>query len=92
MSDFFIIIGNENISKKSFKMTFKIQNLGKFAKKFNMKKYYFIFIFLILTACGVKQTQNLLSSGNYDEAINNSISDLRTNRDKKGSQDYVYLL
>ena len=73
-------------------MTFKIQNLGKFAKKFNMKKYYFIFIFLILTACGVKQTQNLLSSGNYDEAINNSISDLRTNRDKKGSQDYVYLL
>lgn len=57
-----------------------------------MKKYYFIFIFLILTACGVKQTQNLLSSGNYDEAINNSISDLRTNKDKKGSQDYVYLL
>ena len=57
-----------------------------------MKKHYFIFAFLILTACGVKQTQNLLSSGNYDEAINNSISGLRSNKDKKGNQDYVYLL
>lgn len=57
-----------------------------------MKKYYFIFAFLILTSCGVKQTQNLLSSGNYDEAINNSISSLRSNKDKKGNQDYVYLL
>lgn len=57
-----------------------------------MKKYYFIFAFLILTACGVKQTQSLLSSGNYDEAINNSISNLRSNKDKKGNQDYVYLL
>ena len=57
-----------------------------------MKKHYFIFAFLLLTACGVKQTQNLLSSGNYDEAIANSISNLRTNKDKKGNQDYVYLL
>ncbi|HQE35121.1 MAG TPA: hypothetical protein PLQ70_10670 [Flavobacterium alvei] len=57
-----------------------------------MKKHYFIFAFLLLTACGVKQTQNLLSSGNYDEAINNSISNLRSNKDKKGNQDYVYLL
>lgn len=46
----------------------------------------------MLTSCGVKQTQNLLSSGNYDEAINNSISSLRSNKDKKGNQDYVYLL
>lgn len=57
-----------------------------------MKKHYFIFAFLLLTACGVKQTQNLLSSGNYDEAIANSISNLRSNKDKKGNQDYVYLL
>jgi hypothetical protein len=57
-----------------------------------MKKHYFIFAFLILTSCGVKQTQNLLSLGNYDEAINNSISGLRSNKDKKGNQDYVYLL
>lgn len=57
-----------------------------------MKKHYFLLALIILTSCGVKQTQNLLSSGNYDEAINNSISGLRTNKDKKGNQDYVYLL
>lgn len=57
-----------------------------------MKKHYFLFALILLTSCGVKQTQNLLSSGNYDEAINNSISNLRTNKDKKGNQDYVYLL
>jgi len=57
-----------------------------------MKNQYLLFAFLILTSCGVKQTQNLLSSGNYDEAISNSISGLRSNKDKKGSQDYVYLM
>lgn len=57
-----------------------------------MKKLYILFALLILTSCGVKQTQNLLSSGNYDQAINNSISSLRSNKDKKGNQDYVYLL
>lgn len=48
--------------------------------------------FIIASGCGVKQTQNLLSSGNYDQAIDNAISNLRTNKDKKGKQDYVYLL
>ena len=57
-----------------------------------MKKLSLILALLVLTSCGVKQTQNLLSSGNYDEAIANSISNLRSNKDKKGNQDYVYLL
>lgn len=57
-----------------------------------MKKLYFILAFLMLTSCGVKQTKNLLTSGNYDKAIENSISNLRSNKDKKGNQDYVYLL
>ncbi|CAM4007378.1 hypothetical protein [Flavobacterium weaverense] len=48
--------------------------------------------FIVFSACGVKQTQNLLSSGNYDQAIDNAISSLRTNKDKKGKQDYIYLL
>lgn len=47
---------------------------------------------LILNSCGVKQTQNLLSSGNYDEAIANAVYNLQTNKDKKGKQDYIYLL
>ena len=49
-------------------------------------------LFILVAACGVKQTQNLLGSGNYDQAIDNAISNLRTNKDKKGKQDYVYLL
>ncbi|MFV8328032.1 hypothetical protein [Flavobacterium sp. ZS1P14] len=49
-------------------------------------------LFLFVSSCGVKQTQNLLSTGNYDQAIDNAISNLRTNKDKKGKQEYVYLL
>ncbi|MBC7749855.1 MAG: hypothetical protein H7Z76_14995 [Methylotenera sp.] len=51
-----------------------------------------LFLFILVSACGVKQVQNLLSSGNYDQAIENAVSNLRTNKDKKGKQDYVYLL
>jgi len=57
-----------------------------------MKNHYLLFAFLILASCGVKQTQNLLHSGNYDQAISNSISGLRSNKDKKGNQDYIYLM
>ena len=58
-----------------------------------MKKItLFLSLFILISSCGVKQTQNLLSSGNYDQAIDNAISNLRTNKDKKGKQDYVYLL
>ena len=58
-----------------------------------MKKITFLLsLFILISSCGVKQTKNLLSSGNYDEAINNAVSNLRTNKDKKGRQDYVYLL
>ncbi|MEL1241127.1 hypothetical protein [Flavobacterium flavipallidum] len=49
-------------------------------------------LLLFLASCGVKQTRNLLTSGNYDEAIDNAINNLRSNKDKKGNQDYVYLL
>ncbi len=48
--------------------------------------------FIALSSCGVKQTQNLLSSGNYDEAIANAVANLQNNKDKKGKQDYIYLL
>jgi hypothetical protein len=49
-------------------------------------------LFVLISSCGVKQTQNLLSSGNYDLVIDNAISNLQYNKDKKGKQDYVYLL
>ncbi|WP_369765061.1 hypothetical protein [Flavobacterium sp. WC2429] len=58
-----------------------------------MRKSLLLLAFIIIfSACGVKQTRNLLTSGNYDDAIDNSISNLRSNKDKKGKQDYIYIL
>ncbi len=57
-----------------------------------MKKITFVLSFLIIFSCGVKQTQSKLTSGDYDGAIDNALSSLRGNKDKKGKQDYVYLL
>ncbi|MFV8370070.1 hypothetical protein [Flavobacterium sp. LB2R40] len=58
-----------------------------------MKKIILLIsLFILVSSCGVKQTQNLLSSGNYDPAIDNAISNLRTNKNKKGKQQYIYLL
>ncbi len=48
--------------------------------------------FLVLSSCGVKTTQALISDGNYDGAIDRAVEALRTNKDSKGKQDYVYLL
>jgi len=56
------------------------------------KQLLLLCIVLFIASCGVKQTRNLLTSGNYDEAIDNAVSNLRSNKDKKGNQDYVYLL
>lgn len=56
------------------------------------KSILLISIIILISACGTKQTRNLLTSGNYDVAIDNSISNLRSNKDKKGKQDYVYIL
>jgi hypothetical protein len=56
------------------------------------KSILLITIIILISACGAKHTRHLLTSGNYDEAIENSISNLRSNKDKKGNQDYVYIL
>lgn len=56
------------------------------------KQLLLLSILLFISSCGVKQTRNLLTTGNYDEAIDNAISNLRSNKDKKGNQEYVYLL
>ena len=49
-------------------------------------------LFLIISSCGVKQTRELLTSGDYDAAINNAVDGLRGNKNAKGKQDYVYML
>lgn len=56
------------------------------------KQLLLLSILFFVLSCGVKQTRNLLTSGNYDEAIDNAINNLRSNKDKKGNQDFVYLL
>ena len=57
-----------------------------------MKKITLLIFSLFVVSCGVKQTQSMLSNGDYDGAINNAIDALRTNKNSKGKQDYVYLL
>ncbi|KAF2512678.1 hypothetical protein EYY60_06100 [Flavobacterium zhairuonense] len=59
-----------------------------------MQKITFLFsiLFLTFSSCGVKTTQALISDGNYDGAIDRAVEALRTNKDSKGKQDYVYLL
>ena len=48
--------------------------------------------FIVISSCSVKQAQNQLSSGNYDEAIMTTANNLRNNKDKKRKQDLIYLL
>jgi len=49
-------------------------------------------IFLILACSSVKQTEEALNSGNYDQAINIALKNLRTNKEKKGKQSYIKML
>ncbi len=49
-------------------------------------------LLFLISACGVKQTRSLLTSGDYDAAIKNATEGLRGNKNAKGRQDYVYLL
>ncbi|RTY95057.1 hypothetical protein [Flavobacterium sp. GT3R68] len=49
-------------------------------------------LFIIVASCGVKRTQSMLSDGDYDGAINRAVEGLRTNKNAKGKQNYVYLL
>lgn len=57
-----------------------------------MKNFTLLLSFLVFSSCAVKQTQEMLSSGDYDSAIDNAVYGLRNNKDKKGKQDYVYIL
>lgn len=58
-----------------------------------MKKTTLLFAFFaLITSCGVKQTRESLSSGNYDDAIETAVDNLKNRKDAKGKQDYVYLL
>lgn len=49
-------------------------------------------LFVVVSACGVKQTRELLTAGDYDAAIRNAVEGLQGNKNAKGKQDYVYML
>ncbi len=57
-----------------------------------MKKITTLLALFLIASCGVKQTRNYVTSGEYDAAINNAVDGLRGNKNAKGKQDYVYLL
>ncbi|MFD2561733.1 hypothetical protein [Aquimarina rubra] len=52
-----------------------------------------LFVTVFTISCGgKKKTFTALNTGNYDQAINTSISKLRGNKNKKGRQDYILIL
>lgn len=58
-----------------------------------MKKTTFYLLLLIITiACGIKTTQNLISEGEYDAAIEKATHKLRKNKTNKKSRAYIALL
>ena len=50
------------------------------------------FVFLIFACSSIKNTQEAISNGNYDSAINTAIKNLKRNKTKKGNQPYILLL
>lgn len=50
------------------------------------------FLVCMITSCGVRQTRESLTSGDYDSAIQIASENLRNRKDAKGKQDYIYLL
>jgi len=59
-----------------------------------MKRFLLVVLTsLFILSCGSKKkTLTALNSGNYNQAINTSLSKLRTNKHKKGKQDYILIL
>ena len=47
---------------------------------------------LIIACSSVKKTEEALNSGNYNQAINIALKNLRTNKEKKGKQAYITML
>jgi hypothetical protein len=57
-----------------------------------MKKISLLLLSFLFLSCGIRQTRELLSSGEYDQVIKNAVDDLKGNKNAKGKQDYVYML
>jgi len=60
-------------------------------KTMNKTTFYLLLLFLA-TACGLKTTQNFISEGEYDAAIEKATQKLRNNKTSKKSKEYIVLL
>lgn len=56
------------------------------------KTLLFVILTLFILSCGVRQTRESLTSGDYDAAIETAVENLKNRKDAKGKQDYIYLL
>ncbi|MBU3821613.1 hypothetical protein KO566_06045 [Flavobacteriaceae bacterium XHP0103] len=53
----------------------------------------FLTVLIFINSCSTsKQIERAVSVGNYDQAINDAIGKLRTNKDKKSKSDYIVML
>jgi len=58
-----------------------------------IKKLLLLSFFILLSNCSsVKKTQKAINYGNYDQAINIAVKELRHNKTKKKNQEYVLML
>lgn len=56
------------------------------------KLLYIVFISLLVSCSSKKQIEKSLHSGNYDQAIEDALRKLETNKNKERKQDYVVML
>ncbi|MDO9275042.1 MAG: hypothetical protein Q7T92_05760 [Lutibacter sp.] len=57
------------------------------------KQLLFLIIAVTFVSCGsVKKTQEAINYGNYDQAIETAVKNLRSNKTKKNNQPYVFML
>lgn len=56
------------------------------------KTIFYFFLFIVVSSCGVKSTERLVSEGEYDAAINKATHKLRKNKTNKKSVAYISLL
>ena len=56
------------------------------------KTTFYLLLLIIVSACGVKNTKNMISEGDYDSAIEKATHKLAKNKTNKKSKEYILLL
>ncbi len=56
------------------------------------KTIFYLLLLIISSACSLKNTQNFISEGEYDAAIEIATQKLKKNKSNKKSKEYIALL